>query len=368
MGEGTEVEPGHPTYVEPGALTDSDTEFAIEVTGLFKTFGGRFGRGESHQALGGVDLKVRRGTVHALLGPNGAGKTTTVRIISTLLKPDAGTVHVLGTDALENPAQVRRTIGVSGQYAAVDENLTGWENLRMVARLYGMNRRAAGARADELINDFRLETARDRPARTYSGGMRRRLDLAGALIAGPGVVILDEPTTGLDPRGRREMWALINSLVRGGTTVLLTTQYLEEADALADTITVIDRGEVVAKGSAAELKAASHSTLLTVEVGLHIDRQLVHGVLSQHGSAEPHGTAHSTSWQVAVSDGTASAATIIQALSEVGVTVHDFAVEAPTLDDVFLSLTSNPTSDNPTPSDSPTATDSPTPTNKEHAA
>lgn len=350
MGEETRTHLDHsvdagPTGEAPENTVGDGSEFAIEVSGLFKTFGSRFGRGTSHQALGGVDLKVRRGTVHALLGPNGAGKTTTVRIISTLLKPDAGSVHVLGIDALAHPGQVRRSIGVSGQYAAVDGNLTGWENLRMVARLYGMTRRAAGTRADELINDFRLESARDRPARTYSGGMRRRLDLAGALIAQPGVVILDEPTTGLDPRGRREMWALINQLVHGGTTVLLTTQYLEEADALADTITVIDHGEVVALGSAAELKAASQSTLLTVEVGLDIDRALVQRVLSQHGSSEPHGTAHSTEWQVAVSDGTASAATIIQALSEVGVTVHDFSVEAPTLDDVFLSLTSNPTPD-----------------------
>lgn len=315
-------------------------EFAIEVSGLTKTFGSRFGRGEPHRALGGVDLHVKRGTVHALLGPNGAGKTTTVRVISTLLTPDEGTVSVLGTDALADPAKVRRSIGVSGQYAAVDGNLTGWENLRMVARLYGLNRRAAGARADELINDFRLQDARDRPARTYSGGMRRRLDLAGSLIARPGVIILDEPTTGLDPRGRREMWALIESLVSTGTSVLLTTQYLEEADALADIITVIDKGVVVAKGTAADLKAASQSTLLTVEVTQQFDRDQLIAVLTEHGSGEPYTHAHSTAWHVPVSDGNASAALIIQALSTAGITVQDFTVDAPTLDDVFLNLTS----------------------------
>ncbi|WP_207840270.1 ATP-binding cassette domain-containing protein [Williamsia soli] len=315
-------------------------EYAIEVSGLTKTFGGKFGRGEPHRALGGVDLQVKRGTVHALLGPNGAGKTTTVRVISTLLKPDEGTVTVLGTDALADPAKVRRSIGVSGQYAAVDGNLTGWENLRMVARLYGLKRKAAGARADELINDFRLTDARDRPSRTYSGGMRRRLDLAGSLIARPGVVILDEPTTGLDPRGRREMWALIENLVSTGTSVLLTTQYLEEADALADIITVIDKGVVVAKGTAAELKAASQSTLLTVEVAQGYDRDRLIAVLTEYGSGEPYSHAHSMAWHVPVAHGNASAAAIIQALSETGVMVSDFTVDAPTLDDVFLNLTS----------------------------
>jgi ABC-2 type transport system ATP-binding protein len=315
-------------------------EYAIEVSGLTKTFGGTFGRGEPHRALGGVDLQVKRGTVHALLGPNGAGKTTTVRVISTLLKPDEGKVTVLGTDALADPAKVRRSIGVSGQYAAVDGNLTGWENLRMVARLYGLKRKAAGARADELISDFRLSDARDRPSRTYSGGMRRRLDLAGSLIARPGVVILDEPTTGLDPRGRREMWALIENLVSTGTSVLLTTQYLEEADALADIITVIDKGVVVAKGTAAELKAASQSTLLTVEMAGGYDRDRLVAVLAEYGSGEPYSHAHSMAWHVPVAHGNASAAAIIQALSESGMTVSDFTVDAPTLDDVFLNLTS----------------------------
>ncbi|HEY9313899.1 ATP-binding cassette domain-containing protein [Williamsia sp.] len=342
-------------------------DHAIEVTGLSKTFGSRFGRGESHRALGGVDLAVKRGTVHALLGPNGAGKTTTVRIISTLLRPDEGTVSVLGVDGLAQPALVRRRIGVSGQYAAVDANLTGWENLRMVARLYGMNRKAAGVRADELITDFQLEPARDRPARNYSGGMRRRLDLAGALIARPGVVILDEPTTGLDPRGRREMWALIESLVASGTTVLLTTQYLEEADALADTITVIDKGLVVAEGTAAELKANAQQTQLTIEVGVLADRDTVHRVLSEHGSGSPRGTAHSTSWQVAVPAGTASAAEIIQELSVADVTVTDFRVDAPTLDDVFLALTGNQVGDGKN-TDGSTATATDADTDDEEAA
>jgi ABC-2 type transport system ATP-binding protein len=221
---------------------------AVEAEGLVKTFG-------STRALDGIDLQIPQGTVLGLLGPNGAGKTTAVRILSTLLRPDAGRAQVAGVDVLTDPHGVRGKIGLAGQYAAVDANLTGFENLYMIGRLYGMPRRQARSRARALLTRFRLDEAAERTAKTYSGGMRRRLDLAGALVASPEVVMLDEPTTGLDPRGRLDTWEVIAELVADGAGVLLTTQYLEEADHLADTIAVIDRGRVIARGTSDELKA-----------------------------------------------------------------------------------------------------------------
>ena len=221
----------------------------IRATGLVKRYG-------DVEALAGLDLAVPEGTVLGLLGPNGAGKTTAVRILTTLLTPDEGQATVAGVDVLADPDGVRRRIGLSGQYAAVDEYLTGYENLEMVGRLYGMKAKAAGARARELLERFDLADAADRPSKTYSGGMRRRLDLAGALVAEPPVLVLDEPTTGLDPRSRQEMWEVIADLVASGATVLLTTQYLEEADLLADDIVVIDRGRAIAEGTADQLKSA----------------------------------------------------------------------------------------------------------------
>ena len=224
-----------------------DEQVAVRARGLVKSYG-------STQALNGVDLDVLSGRVLGLLGPNGAGKTTVVRILTTLLRPDAGEASVAGHDVLTEPDAVRAAIGVSGQYAAVDENLTGFENLYMIGRLYGLSKRHAKQRSRELLKRFQLAEAADRTARGYSGGMRRRLDLAGALVAEPKVVVLDEPTTGLDPRGRLEMWQVIEQLVATGATVLLTTQYLEEADRLADSIVVIDKGVVIARGTAEELK------------------------------------------------------------------------------------------------------------------
>src|SRR6188768_3873499 len=221
---------------------------AITATGLVKRYKGV-------TALDGVDLTVPTGSVLGLLGPNGAGKTTIVRILSTLLLPDSGTAEVAGTDVLKHPREVRRKIGLSGQYAAVDEYLTGFENLDMIGRLYHLGRSKSRARARELLAAFGLEDAGDRPSKTYSGGMRRRLDLAGALVADPPVLFLDEPTTGLDPRGRTEMWEVIQGLVAGGTTLLLTTQYLEEADLLADEIVVIDHGKIIAQGTSDQLKS-----------------------------------------------------------------------------------------------------------------
>ncbi|PZS31296.1 MAG: hypothetical protein DLM61_08905 [Pseudonocardiales bacterium] len=226
-----------------------------------KTFG-------STRALDGIDLQIPQGTVLGLLGPNGAGKTTAVRILSTLLRPDAGRAQVAGVDVLTDPHGVRGKIGLAGQYAAVDANLTGFENLYMIGRLYGMSRRQARSRARVLITRCRLDEAAERTAKTYSGGMRRRLDLAGALVANPEVVMLDEPTTGLDPRGRLDTWEVIAELVADGADVLLTTQYLEEADHLADTIAVIDRGRVIARGTSNELKAQCHTVEVAQSAGL----------------------------------------------------------------------------------------------------
>src|SRR4051794_8820179 len=232
---------------------------AITARGLVKTYG-------SLRALDGVDLTVPQGTVLGLLGPNGAGKTTIVRVLSTLLQPDSGSAQVAGIDVLAHPRQVRRRIGLSGQYAAVDEYLTGFENLDMIGRLYHLGRKKSRERARELLASFGLEDAADRPAKTYSGGMRRRLDLAGALVASPPVLFLDEPTTGLDPRSRTDMWEVIQGLVAGGTTLLLTTQYLEEADLLADEIVVIDHGRIIAQGTADQLKAQVGGERLDITV------------------------------------------------------------------------------------------------------
>ncbi|GAC66275.1 ATP-binding cassette domain-containing protein [Gordonia soli] len=318
---------------------DTTVEPALVLTGLTKTFrSGLLGRGPRVHALNGLDLTVPAGTVHAVLGPNGAGKTTTVRAVATLMRPDSGSVVVGGIDALADPDGVRDVIGVSGQYAAVDGNLTGFENLRLVAQLYGLSRGEASERARQLIADLDLEAAADRPMRTYSGGMRRRLDLAGALINRPMLVILDEPTTGLDPRGRRQIWEVIRSQVASGTTVLLTTQYLEEADELADEITVIDHGSVLARGTATSLKETAGQSILTVEVDARADAGQVAGTLSHLGVGEPE-RLDETHWTVPVADGTRSAVTAVKAFDATGIEIVDATVMTPTLDDVFLKLT-----------------------------
>lgn len=325
---------------------------ALELKGLTKTFGGGLlHRGRTVRALDGLDLTVKAGTVHALLGPNGAGKTTTVRAVATLMRPDEGSVAVCGVDALADPDAVRNIIGVSGQYAAVDGTLTGFENLRMVAQLYGHSRRDASARARSLIDDLDLGSAADRPMHTYSGGMRRRLDLAGALINDPQLIILDEPTTGLDPRGRRQIWEVIGEQVATGTTVLLTTQYLEEADELADEITVIDHGRVCAQGTAAELKQTTARSILTVEVasghtaaepagdrGPATASEIIATTLAEIGVGMPERVDHNH-WSIPVTDGTRSAVQVVRACADFGIEVVDATISSPTLDDVFLRLT-----------------------------
>ena len=309
-------------------------DVAIQAEGLLKRFG-------DVVALDGVDLRVPTGTVLGLLGPNGAGKTTAVRIFTTILRPDAGRATVLGIDVAERPADVRQRIGLAGQYAAVDENLTGRENLIMVGRLTHQPKATIVPRAGELLDRFRLADAADRPVKTYSGGMRRRLDLAAALVHRPPVLFLDEPTTGLDPRGRLDLWGVIEELVADGATLLLTTQYLEEADRLADRIAVVDHGRVIAEGTAAELKGRLGSTIL--RVGLHdaTVADTVKSVLSELGatSLDDDGLAV----EVKVADSGRAVLDAVRRLDAAGIEPRSLDVREPSLDDVFLSLTGRPT-------------------------
>jgi ABC-2 type transport system ATP-binding protein len=307
---------------------------AIETEGLVKVYRSR---GNEVRALDGVDLEVREGTVLGLLGPNGAGKTTTVRILATLLHADAGRATVAGLDVARDAQAVRKVIGLSGQYAAVDENLTGRENLWMFGRLYRLSSRDAQARADELLGQFGLEDAADRVAKTYSGGMRRRLDLAGALVGRPELLFLDEPTTGLDPRGRLGMWDVIRDQVREGTTLLLTTQYLEEADELADEIAVVDHGRIIARGTADELKARVGGERIEVVVRNRGDLARAVAALAPdgNGSFDPH-TRRVT---VAARGGAQELVEVVRRLGEGRIEVDDVGLRRPTLDDVFLTLT-----------------------------
>ncbi|ALE75176.1 Methionine ABC transporter ATP-binding protein [Pseudonocardia sp. Ae168_Ps1] len=311
---------------------------AIRATGLVKHYG-------AVRALDGVDLSVPEGTVLGLLGPNGAGKTTVVRVLTTLLQPDGGEATVAGADVRADPAGVRRRIGLSGQYAAVDEYLTGFENLEMVGRLYHLGRRRARERARELLSDFGLTDAADRPARTYSGGMRRRLDLAGALVADPPVLLLDEPTTGLDPRSRNDLWDVIRGLVARGTTLLLTTQYLEEADALADEIVVIDHGKVIARGTADQLKAQVGGERLEVTTSVEADLEPAARLLAPLGVGEAVLDRHRRSLTMPVTGGVDVLRDALDRLREAGTKVDDAGLRRPTLDDVFLTLTGRPSAE-----------------------
>jgi ABC-2 type transport system ATP-binding protein len=304
----------------------------IRARGLVKTYG-------SVRALDGLDLTVPEGTVLGLLGPNGAGKTTAVRILTTLLEPDDGTAEVAGIDIHKRPAAVRAKIGLSGQYAAVDEYLTGYENLHMIARLYGLGGGASKSRARGLLDRFALSDAADRPVKTYSGGMRRRLDLAGALVASPPVLFLDEPTTGLDPRSRTEMWDVIVDLVAGGTTVLLTTQYLEEADRLAHNIVVIDHGRSIAEGTADELKAQVGGERVEIVVASGEDIASARDVLARLSGSGVEVDQHTRRLTTPVTGGAAVLTEALRRLDTAGVALHDVALRRPTLDDVFLTLT-----------------------------
>lgn len=307
-------------------MTTSD---AIVAEGLTKRFG-------DTTALAGINLRVPAGTVYGLLGPNGAGKTTAVRILATLLPPDGGRAAIGGWDVVRHAHQVRQLIGLTGQYASVDELLTGTENLLLIGRLLGLSRRAAKARAAELLEAFRLSDVAHKPARTYSGGMRRRLDLAASLVGRPQVLYLDEPTTGLDPRSRNEMWDLIRRLVADGMTVLLTTQYLEEADQLADDIAVIDHGQMIAEGTPAELKAKIGGQSLTIRPMHATDLDIVVAVVTELVGRPP-----------AVANGVVTAAVADQSmlgaavrrLEDAGVVVGELSLRGATLDEVFLTLT-----------------------------
>ncbi len=310
---------------------------AIEVDSLEKTFTGK----RSVRALDGVSFAVEEGTVFGLLGPNGSGKTTAVRILTTILQPDGGTARVLGHDVRKEAALVRSLIGLAGQYAAVDENLTGRENLQMVGNLNHLERALVAERARELLEQFGLTDAGDRPLKTYSGGMRRRLDLAAALVARPTVLFLDEPTTGLDPQSRNDLWGVIEALVGGGTSVLLTTQYLEEADRLATSLAVLDHGRVIAEGTPASMKAELGATVL--EVGLsRIDEAQRAGALLEALGPHP-AQVNGTVVEVTVDNGPEAAMTGLRSLDSAGIVPTMFNLRQPSLDDVFLSLTGHRT-------------------------
>jgi len=308
----------------------------IEAEGLVKVYKSRK---SEVRALDGVDLEVPEGSVLGLLGPNGAGKTTAVRIVATLLRPDAGRASVAGFDVVKQSQEVRRIIGLSGQYAAVDENLTGHENLWLFGRLFQLSSKAAHERADELLEGFDLVDAANRTIKTYSGGMRRRLDLASALISRPRLLILDEPTTGLDPRSRLGMWEVIRGLVKEGTTLLLTTQYLEEADELADDIAVVDHGKIIARGTARELKRQVGGERIEVHLHRTEDIPFVEAVLARHGEGDIAVDEVTRHLSIAAGGGADKLFGVFRELDEASISVDDIGLRRPTLDDVFLSLT-----------------------------
>jgi ABC-2 type transport system ATP-binding protein len=306
------------------------THGAVVAHGLTKAYG------DVH-ALNGLSLTVPEGTVLALLGPNGAGKTTSIRILTTLLTPDSGRASVAGADLITEPAEVRRRIGLSGQYAALDEYLTGYENLELIGRLYHLGAKRARARAIELLERFSLADAGGRPVATYSGGMRRRLDLAGALVARPRVLVLDEPTTGLDPHSRNELWDVIRDLVGQGSTLVLTTQYMEEAEQLADDIVVIDHGRRIAQGTSEELKAEIGGERMEVAVSRDASTSYAQDILTSFATGDIR--INEGTLTVPITGGARTLTQALRALDANGVDVIDVGLRKPTLDDVFLTLT-----------------------------
>ena len=321
-------------YPSPNPSVPTGSTAAVEARGLVKTYG-------DVVALNGLDLTVPEGTILGLLGPNGAGKTTAVSILTTLIQPDSGTATVAGADVVAAPGEVRKRIGLSGQYAAVDDHLTGFENLDMIGRLYHLGRKRSKVRARELLERFSLADSADRPTRTYSGGMRRRLDLAGALVAEAPVLFLDEPTTGLDPRSRIELWAVIRDLVKRGSTVLLTTQYMEEAEHLADDIVVIDHGREIAHGTAEELKSLVGGE--RIEVTVHADASMedAQRVLARFSTDGLHTEDRTVT--TPITGGVQTLTDVLRSLDSEGVRVRDLVLRRPTLDDVFLALTGHVT-------------------------
>jgi ABC-2 type transport system ATP-binding protein len=312
------------------------TDFAVECDNIVRTF-----RVGEVRALDGVSLRVPKGQVFGLLGPNGSGKTTMVRILSTILKPNSGTAKVMGFDVVKDAENVRKTIGMAGQYATVDENLTGFENIVMIGRLTHLTKKVAQRRASELLEQFGLTDAGNRSVKTYSGGMRRRLDLGASLVSQPPLLFLDEPTTGLDPQSRQDLWAVIEQLIEGGTTVLLTTQYLEEADRLASQLVVLDHGKIIAEGTPAELKAQLGTTVLALTFE-SLDDALQGGELVKSLSDKPLHTEGSTV-ELTVDSGPATAAEAIRRIDAATIKLKGLALREPSLDDVFLSLTGHTT-------------------------
>jgi ABC-2 type transport system ATP-binding protein len=317
------------------------SEWAVEATGLIKTFG-------DNRAVDGVDLKVRAGTIYGVLGPNGAGKTTTIRMLATLLRPDAGSARIFGHDVTKEPQLVRQLIGVTGQYASVDESLSATENLMIFSRLLGLGRAESKRRTADLLEEFGLSEAAKRPLKHFSGGMRRRLDLAASLIAQPPLIFLDEPTTGLDPRTRTQMWDTIRRLVNTGSTVLLTTQYLDEADQLADRIAVIDRGHVVAEGTVDELKTSVGTASLQLKIHNPQQLELTRHIVEQALAAESAVSAENAKITAPLADPD-KVTDLLVSLREAGIRLTEMSVQKPTLDEVFLTITGHGVKDKQAP-------------------
>ena len=323
------------------------SDYAIEADSIVRTF-----NDGGVQALKGVSLHVPRGEVFGLLGPNGSGKTTMVRILSTILAPTSGRATVDGFDVVKSPQEVRRRIGLAGQYATVDENLTGLENLRMIGALNHLHKPYVAARAKELLEDFGLTDAAGRNVKTYSGGMRRRLDLAAALVASPPILFLDEPTTGRDPQSRQDLWSIIEGLVEGGTTVLLTTQYLEEADRLCKQLVVLDKGSIIAEGTSQQLKSNLGATVLSL--AFHSTNDAARGLELIRSLSTKPATIEGTVVELTVEGGPASAAEALRTLDAAQVSLAGLTLREPSLDDVFLSLTGHKAEDAPTGDDDST--------------